>query len=85
MKKFKVSIPYDYVCGYLRYGHGEAIIEAETIEELKERLSTKEGQEYFEEVCGTEVDSYEVTDCGKLDFDDIGIEEVTEQCITEQF
>lgn len=78
MKKFKVSIPYDYVGCYLRYGHGEAIIEAETIEELKERLSTKEGQEYFEEVSNTEVDDYEVTDCGKLDFDSVEIEEVND-------
>lgn len=78
MKKFKVNIPYDYVGGYLRYGHGEAIIEAETIEELKERLSTKEGKEYFEEVSNIEVDDYEVTDCGELDFDSAEIEEVNE-------
>lgn len=35
MKKFKVNVPCEYVQGYLRYGHGEAVIEAETIEEAR--------------------------------------------------
>lgn len=78
MNKFKISVPYDYVSGYLRYGHGELIIEAESLEKLKEKMSTKDGQEYFEELCDVEVDSYEVNDCGKLDFSGMEIEEIKE-------
>lgn len=33
--KFKVTQRLDYVQGYLRYGHREGIVEAESLEEAK--------------------------------------------------
>lgn len=71
MKKFKVSVPCDYISGYLRYGHGEAIIEANTIEEAKELA--KEWDDY-----NLIVDDYEVNDHDSYNFDNMTIEEVTE-------
>ena len=35
MKKFMVTQECDYVTGYLRYGHFEGIIEANSLEEAK--------------------------------------------------
>lgn len=73
MKKFKIEIPYDYITGYLRYGHGEAIIEAENIEEAKTRA--KEFDKYDFDCI---VDSYEINDKGNLNYDEMTVEEVNE-------
>ncbi len=38
MKTYKVSVPYDYMTGHLRYGHVETInVEAENIEDAKQK------------------------------------------------
>lgn len=37
MKKFKVVVSCDYVTGYLKYGHGEVVIEAENEEQAIEQ------------------------------------------------
>ena len=71
MKKFKVSVPYNYVSGYLRYGHGEAVIEAEDIEKAEELAYEFDDYELV-------IDDYSIDDCGNLDFGSIEIEEIVE-------
>lgn len=71
MKKFKVEVDCDYITGYLRYGHGEAIIEAENIETAKD--IAREWDDY-----DLVVDDYEVSDHGSFDFNNMSIVEVTE-------
>lgn len=71
MKKFLVSVPVDYVEGYLRYGSKEAIIEANSMEEAKEIVLND--KERFEENSSIVVDDYEINDYGDLDFDEIQI------------
>ena len=72
MKKFKVYVPCEYIVGHLRYGHGEAIIEAENEEEAK-----KKAQMY--EDFDIEIDDFEIDDCGNFEFEDMKIEEITEE------
>lgn len=71
MKKFKVNVPCEYVQGYLRYGHGEAVIEAETIEEARAKA-----REYAE---GRDLDiildDYSLEDYA-YDMDSLKVEEV---------
>lgn len=40
MKTYKVCVPVDYIRGYLRYGHAEFNIEAESAEKAIEKLKT---------------------------------------------
>lgn len=40
MKKYKVSVPTDYVAGHLRYEHYETEIEAESLEKVKEYINS---------------------------------------------
>ena len=75
MKKYKVSVPTDYVAGYLRYGHYETEIEAESLEKVKEYINSNEGKEYIKEVAEFEVDDYEIDDIGDLDLTMVIIEE----------
>jgi hypothetical protein len=53
MKKFIVSVPVDYVDGYLRTGHREMIVEADSELEAKEKIeflaSTKSIQKKIED------------------------------------
>lgn len=72
MKKFKVIVPCDYFQGHLRYGHGEAIIEAESIEEAKEKA--KEWDDY-----DPILDDYELSDHDSWNIDDMTIEEIIEK------
>lgn len=72
MKKFKVYVPCEYIVGHLRYGHGEAIIEAENEEEAK-----KKAQMY--EDFDIEIDDFEIDDCGNFEFEDMKIEEIKEE------
>ncbi len=72
MKKFKVVVPCEYIVGHLRYGHGEAIIEAKDIEEAKQKA--KEFDDY-----DIEIDDYEIDDCGSFEFEDMEIEEIKEE------
>lgn len=72
MKKFKINIPLDYVQGYLRYGHGEILVEAESEEEIREKIKNKEIALYDFEVI---VDEYEVDDYEIGSLEDIEIME----------
>ena len=76
MKKYKVSVPTDYVAGHLRYGHYETEIEAESLEKVKEYINSNEGKEYIKEVAEFEVDDYEIDDIGDLDLTMVIIEEI---------
>ena len=66
MKKFKVTIPCEYIQGHLRYGHAEGIIEAKNIESI-----TNLGDLDLDIV----VDDYEIDDY-ELDFENARIEEI---------
>ena len=58
MKKFKVTQDADYMVGYLRCGHREGIIEAESIEDALYKLQNKGYTDYLD----FKVDSCEVED-----------------------
>lgn len=76
MKKFKVSVPTDYVVGHLRYGHYELEIEAESLEKAKEYINSEEGKKYIHDNADSfEVDDYEIDDIGGLDISMAIIEE----------
>lgn len=72
MKKFKVCVPCDYVSGHLRYGHGEAIIKAENLEEAKQKA--KEWDDY-----DLIIDDYEVCDHDSFDFENMTLEELEDE------
>ena len=69
MSKFKVYVDCDYLDGYLRYGHGEAIIEAKDIEEAKQKAKEYDDYDII-------VDSYELNSHGNFDFENMKIEEI---------
>ena len=69
MKKYKVKVPVDYVMGYLKYGHLECDVEAESKEEALEKAMDYDD---FELV----VDSYRVEDYGDKLWQDAEIKEV---------
>ena len=71
MKRFRVTKDLGYVMGYLRYGHLEGEFEAESKEELMEKLKSGRLNDALKVV----VDDYEVEDCG--DAGDYEIEEIT--------
>lgn len=58
MKKFMVTQECDYVTGYLRYGHFEGIIEANSLEEAK-KIMEEEGSH---DLLSLVVDDYSVDD-----------------------
>ena len=58
MKKFMVTQECDYVKGYLRYGHFEGIIEANSLEEAKKIMEEKGSHDLLSLV----VDDYSVND-----------------------
>lgn len=62
MKKFLVTADLDYVTGYLRYGHLEGIVEAESEEALKEMMKDRSFIDYLDIV----VDDYRVDDYGDI-------------------
>lgn len=69
MKKFKVTIPLDYVQGHLRYGHLEAIVDAETAEEAEKMVKEAPLKHGW-----VEVDDYSIEDYGDFEFDNIEVE-----------
>lgn len=73
MKKFRATRELGYVMGYLRYGHLEGEFEAESKEELMEKLKSGSLDDAFEVV----VDDYDVVDRG--DAGDYEIEEIDEE------
>lgn len=70
MKKYKVTIPCNYVIGYLRYGHFEGEVEANSIEEVK-AMFTKADSLIDLDLC---IDDYSVEDY-EANFDEMEIEE----------
>lgn len=74
MKKFKVTQNSNYVQGYLRYGHREGIIEAESKEDALDKLRNDSYTDYLDFV----LDDYSLEDA---DYDDqpFEIEEVEEE------
>lgn len=60
--KYKVVAYLDYVSGYLRYGHLEGIVEAESEEALKEMMK----QYDFIDKLDVKIDDYEVADYGDV-------------------
>ena len=74
MKKYKVTIPVDYVQGHLRYGHLEGTVEVENEEELKKLIESKDIRDYLD----IEIDDYSVYDYGDEDYDSLKYKEVKE-------
>lgn len=65
MKKFMVTQECDYVTGYLRYGHFEGIIEANSLEEAKKIMEEKDSHDLLSLVVDDySVDGYDVGDNG---------------------
>lgn len=73
MKRFRVTQDLGYVMGYLRYGHLEGEFEAESKEELMEKLKSGKLRYALELI----VDDYSVDDYG--DAGDYEIEEIAEE------
>lgn len=60
--EFKVCKNLEYVRGYLKYGHGEVIVNAESEEEaLAIAEEAFENDDYY-----IELDDYEIEDCGNF-------------------
>ena len=60
--EFKVCKNLEYIQGYLKYGHGEVIVDAESEEEaLAIAEEAFKNNEY-----DVEVDEYEIEDCGNF-------------------
>ena len=65
MKKFMVTQECDYVTGYLRYGHFEGIIEANSLEDAKKIMEEKGSHDLLSLVVDDySVDDYDVGDNG---------------------
>lgn len=60
--EFKVCKNLEYVRGYLKYGHGEVIVNAESEEEA---LAIAE-EAFKNDSYNVEVDDYEIEDCGNF-------------------
>lgn len=89
MKTYKVCVPIDYIMGYLRYGHAEFNIEAESAEEAIKKL--QENKEMcrkmdsgempedpdFEEIdfYQIEIDDYRIENYGNFSYGEAYIEE----------
>ena len=61
--EFKVCKNLEYVRGYLKYGHGEVIVNAES---EKEALAIAEKAFADNDYDVIKVDDYEVEDCGNF-------------------
>ena len=67
MAKFRVTQDTDYVVGYLRYGHREGVIEADSKEDALNKLKNEGYTDYLDFV----LDDYEVEDAEYEDEFDI--------------
>lgn len=74
MAKFKVTQEADYVMGYLRYGHREGVIEAESKEDALNKLKNEGYTDYLDFV----LDDYSCEDVEYGD-NEFKIEEVEEK------
>ena len=89
MKTYTVCVPADYMRGYLRYGHVEFDIEAESAEEAIQKLQKNkeicrridEGEipndpDFYEiDYDRVEVDDYRVEDFGELIYEEAYVSE----------
>ena len=73
MKKYKVTIPVDYIMGYLKYGHLECELEAESKEEALEKVKN---EKYLDLNCDLVIDSFRVEDYGDKLWEDAEVKEV---------
>lgn len=78
MKRFVVGRNVDYVVGHLRYGHRETEVEAESEEELKEKLKDENYVNEIFEDSDLVVDDYSIEDSGNLYEEPYIIKEVIE-------
>lgn len=74
MAKFKVTQEADYVMGYLRYGHREGVIEAESKEDALNKLKNEGYTDYLDFV----LDDYSCEDVEYGD-NEFEIEEMEEE------
>ena len=79
MKRFKISIPLEYVMGHLRYGHLEYEVDADTFEEAMECImdGSEDDYEFI-------LDDYEVNGYGDVEYDDakvISVEELEDEVV----
>lgn len=65
-KSYTVSAQYDYVSGYLRYGHKEMTLNEEEFLKFKD-LSKKDQLEWLVEEGEIVIDDFEVNDYGELE------------------
>lgn len=79
MKTFVIGRNVDYVQGHLRYGHKETIVEANSKEELEEKLKDENYVNEIFEDSDLIVDDYEVDDCGNFYEEPWIIKEVEEE------
>lgn len=74
MSRFHVSIPVDYVMGFLRYGHYEGYFEAENVDQVMDMIKSPEGKDNLDFY----VDDYRVEDIGDLLLEYAQIEKMDE-------
>ena len=72
MKRYYVNIPVEYVIGYLRSGHYEGYIEANSEAEAKLKLQINSIEKYLDFY----VDNYSVEDIGDILENEMIIEEM---------
>lgn len=89
MKTYTVYVPVDYIRGYLRYGHAEFNIEAESAEEAIQKLQKNKeiclkmdkgvipNDPNFEEIDFNliEVDDYSIEEYGDFRYEDAYVDE----------
>lgn len=73
MSKFNVNVQTNYADGYLRYGHYEGVVEAETKEDAIKKIK-EDITGYLDFI----LDSYELNDCD-VDYDSLKIEQIKEE------
>ena len=74
MKKYKVFLPCDRMDGYLRYGHFEGIIEADSVQGVLERLND---YDRVYELLDLEIDDYRINSY-EINFEEISVEEIND-------
>lgn len=76
MKTYTVCVPADYIRGYLRYGHVEFDIEAESAEEAIQKLQkNKEICLKMDQGIIPDDPDFEEIDCDRVEVDEYRIED----------
>lgn len=78
MKTYTVCVPADYIRGYLRYGHVEFDIDAESAEEAIQKLQKNKEicQKMDEGIIPNDDPNFEEIDYNRVEVDDYRIEEI---------